>query len=56
MSPLRVALVVQGEGRGHLTQALALARILADAGHDLHAVLVGTSPHRQVPAYFFERM
>ena len=49
---MRVALVVQGEGRGHMTQALALTRFLEDAGHELHAVLVGVSDHREVPEYF----
>ena len=41
MSSLGVALVVQGEGRGHMTQALALGGFLRDAGHEITAVLVG---------------
>lgn len=56
MGALRVAFVVQGEGRGHMTQALALASILTDAGHEVVAVLVGRSPHRPVPDYFKEGM
>ena len=54
VSQLRVGFVVQGEGRGHMTQALALARFLRDAGHEIAQVWVGTSPHRSVPAYFTE--
>lgn len=49
---LNAAFIVQGEGRGHMTQALALARFLRSAGHDVTHVLVGTSPHRSLPDYF----
>ena len=56
MSGLAVAFVVQGEGRGHLTQALALARFLRDAGHEITTVLVGTSPFRSLPPYFTEQI
>ena len=52
MTRLAVAFVVQGEGRGHMTQALALARFLRAAGHEIVRVLVGTSPFRSVPDYF----
>ena len=52
MRALRVAFVVQGEGRGHMTQALALRALLADAGHEVAEVLVGRSPHRPIPGYF----
>jgi uncharacterized protein (TIGR00661 family) len=52
MSALRVAFVVQGEGRGHMTQALALASHLRAAGHQITKVLVGASAHRSVPDYF----
>jgi uncharacterized protein (TIGR00661 family) len=54
MTGLRVGFVVQGEGRGHMTQALALARFLRDAGHEIARVWVGTSPYRSVPSYFTE--
>ncbi|MDX1646159.1 MAG: glycosyltransferase family protein [Longimicrobiales bacterium] len=56
MSGLRVAFVVQGEGRGHMTQALALAAILDRAGHEVLEVLVGRSPHRPIPGYFLDGM
>jgi hypothetical protein len=54
MSRLAVAFVVQGEGRGHMTQALALAGFLRDAGHEVTRVLVGVSPFRSVPEYFHD--
>jgi uncharacterized protein (TIGR00661 family) len=52
MPSLNVAFVVQGEGRGHMTQALALAAFLEDAGHEITNVMVGKSPWRSVPDYF----
>ena len=54
MKSLRVGFVVQGEGRGHMTQALALAGFLRDAGHEVARVWIGTSPYRSVPPYFVE--
>lgn len=47
--------VVQGEGRGHLTQALALQDILHNAGHKVVAVLVGKS-YRKIPDFFIAKM
>lgn len=51
-----MAFVVQGEGRGHMTQAIAAARHLRDAGHEIAQVLVGRSPFRSVPTYFVREM
>lgn len=45
--------LVQGEGRGHMSQAIALYGILKKNGHEVSAVLVGKSPRRQVPAFFY---
>lgn len=56
MGALKVAFVVQGEGRGHMTQALALGSFLRDAGHEVVEVLVGRSPHRPIPSYFIDGM
>jgi hypothetical protein len=50
--PLEVALLVLGEGRGHMTQALALTRYLSDAGHRVTHVDLGVSGLRPVPRYF----
>jgi uncharacterized protein (TIGR00661 family) len=52
MRGLAVAFVVQGEGRGHMTQALALAGFLRAAGHEIVRAFVGVSPFRSVPEYF----
>lgn len=50
--PLRILFSVQGEGRGHMTQALAIRQMLAGQGHTVCAALVGQSAERK-PAQFF---
>jgi uncharacterized protein (TIGR00661 family) len=49
---MRFLFVVQGEGRGHLTQAIALQEILTKSGHEVAAVLVGKSNRRELPSFF----
>ncbi|MBK5196006.1 MAG: glycosyltransferase [Proteiniphilum sp.] len=49
---MRFLFTVQGEGRGHYTQALSLASILRKQGHEVVAVLVGKSDSRQIPLFF----
>ncbi|MEM8559683.1 MAG: glycosyltransferase family protein [Bacteroidota bacterium] len=51
---LRVLFIVQGEGRGHMTQALAVRQMLTAYGHSVTHTLVGRSARRQVPAFFAE--
>lgn len=53
---MRVLFMVQGEGRGHLTQAISMGQILRAAGHEVVAAMVGTSPGRLVPAFFGEQI
>lgn len=53
----RCVFIVQGEGRGHLSQAQALDEYLQEAGHEVHRVLVGTASGsaESLPAYFREQ-
>ena len=51
---MRVLFIVQGEGRGHLTQALSLAQILQMAGHEVLGAIVGVTAERGVPTFFNE--
>jgi UDP-N-acetylglucosamine:LPS N-acetylglucosamine transferase len=44
--------IVQGEGKGHMSQALALKEYLDEAGHKVEAVLLGTGKPHEVPDYF----
>lgn len=49
---MKFLFVVQGEGRGHLTQAITLERLLTKHGHEVVEVLVGKSKYRTLPAFF----
>lgn len=53
---MKILFIIQGEGRGHLTQALSLRQKLADEGHQLVGVLVGKSPARRLPDFFSQRI
>ena len=44
--------VVQGEGRGHLTQAISLYEILTQAGHEVVSVMMGSTTGRDIPDFF----
>ncbi len=52
----KVLFLVQGEGRGHLTQAISMSQLLREAGHEVVAVLVGGPQDRPVPAFFQEQI
>jgi len=45
---------VQGQGRGHLTQAIAALEVLEAAGHELVGVVAGNHPGRDLPAFFYD--
>lgn len=49
---MKVLFVVQGEGRGHLTQAIAMEDLLRRSGHEVVEVLVGKSNSRCLPGFF----
>lgn len=49
---MRVMFTVQGEGRGHMTQAISMRQILERNGHQVVAVLAGGNPQRPLPAFF----
>uniref|UniRef100_UPI003B3BD0B7 glycosyltransferase family protein n=1 Tax=Spirosoma sp. TaxID=1899569 RepID=UPI003B3BD0B7 len=51
---MRALFLIQGEGRGHLTQALSLAQMLRIAGHEVLGAVVGVTAERDVPAFFSE--
>lgn len=48
----RVVFVVQGEGHGHFTQAMALFDILTQAGYTISGMLVGMKRRRELPKFF----
>ena len=49
---MKILFAVQGDGRGHMTQAIAAARLLHSHGHEIVAITVGANPSRTVPAFF----
>ncbi|MGE0566384.1 MAG: glycosyltransferase family protein [Bacteroidia bacterium] len=49
-------LVVQGEGRGHMTQAISMYDMLIEQGNDVPIVVVGSSGRREIPAFFYEKV
>jgi len=53
---LRIFFNVQGEGRGHMTQAIALASMLRNAGHDIVGCEVGHGENSIVPDFFRAKM
>jgi uncharacterized protein (TIGR00661 family) len=53
-TPKKFVFLVQGEGRGHMTQAISLCGILTSAGHQVMHVFIGRSDRRKIPAYFIE--
>ena len=51
---MQVLFVVQGEGRGHLTQAISMAQLLQDARHQIVGGWANVAGGRPVPAFFQE--
>jgi len=46
--------LVQGEGRGHMTQAISLYQILTNNGHRVLHIFIGKSRRRQIPGFFIK--
>ena len=53
---MKFLFIVQGEGRGHISQAIALSQILNKNNHVLVCSLIGKSRFRKVPDYFFNKI
>jgi uncharacterized protein (TIGR00661 family) len=52
----KAVFIVQGEGRGHLSQALAMMELCVEAGIQVSKVFVGKGKGKVLPAYFTEKM
>lgn len=52
---MRILFIVQGEGRGHLTQAISLAQILQSAGHEVVGAWVSVADGRPIAPFFTEQ-
>lgn len=49
---MKFLFIIQGEGRGHLTQAISFAQLIRSQGHELESVIVGKSKRRELPDFF----
>src|SRR5258708_39672819 len=49
---MKIMFTVQGEGRGHMTQAIAMSEMLQRRGHQIVAVVAGANQTRSLPAFF----
>src|SRR5690242_1060073 len=53
---MKMMFCVLGEGRGHMTQAMAVKEMAEAAGHQVVAVTLGVSRQRPMPAWFESAM
>lgn len=53
---MRFLFLVQGEGRGHMTQAITLSNMLQENGHQVVGVIIGKSKRREIPGFFFQKI
>ncbi|MGH7970629.1 MAG: glycosyltransferase family protein [Limisphaerales bacterium] len=51
---MRILLTVQGDGRGHMTQAIASSQALERHGHEVVGVTIGTNSSRSIPDFFWQ--
>lgn len=48
---MKFLFIVQGEGRGHMTQAITLSAMLSKTGHEIVGVVIGKSKRRKIPDF-----
>src|SRR5438477_7716030 len=53
---MKIMLSILGEGRGHMTQAMAVKEIVEQSGHQVVRTVLGMGSHRQVPPFFASAM
>ena len=53
---IRYAFIIQGEGRGHLTQAIACKQMMDEKGHQCVGILTGKSSQRVLPPFFYKKI
>ena len=49
---MKIMFTVQGDGRGHMTQAIAAVQTCERHGHEVVAVTIGMNPGRTIPDFF----
>jgi len=53
---MKFLFIVQGEGRGHMTQAISLSDMLRSEVHQVVQAMVGKSKRREIPPFFFQKI
>lgn len=53
---MKFLFIVQGEGRGHMTQAISFSKMLKRHGHELTGAIVGKSQRRSIPDFFIQQI
>ncbi len=53
---MKFMFIVQGEGRGHMTQAISLAQLLNKLGHEVSCVAIGKSKQREIPGFVYKNL
>lgn len=48
---MKYMFIIQGEGKGHMTQAIAIKELIESEGHEVSSVLVGTNKKRAIPEF-----
>lgn len=53
---MKFIFLIQGEGRGHITQAVSLNEILITYGHEICEVFIGRSSQRKLPEFLLTQI
>jgi uncharacterized protein (TIGR00661 family) len=53
---MKYMFIIQGEGRGHLTQAISMYEMLTNNGDEVKEILVGTNKLSSLPSFFLEKI
>lgn len=53
---MKIMFSILGEGRGHMTQAMAVKEMVEKAGHQVTSIALGMAHYREVPAFFASAM
>ena len=53
---MKYLFIIQGEGRGHFTQALSMKNLLEKNGHKVTGIMVGSRAKHALPDFFVQKM
>lgn len=56
LSNKKCLFLVQGEGRGHMTQSISMKQLVENSGMKVSEVLIGKSKQRKIPQFYYDRI